>query len=361
MERLQLPTLFAYSVIYFNVWPCKERVMGSSMKIIRSTEQVKRLPEATILSQQFPITASDSDEWILATHGRTFHFASRFLSPKLRHDVATLYAFFRTVDDLVDIPSADRRTEDIRIELDAWQSWFQENRSFPAPREPLGSRLAAVLSEHCIPTAIFLDFLEGMVSDLEPQVIRDFNELYRYCYCVAATVGLAMAHIMRANSAQALVAAENLGVGMQLTNILRDVGGDLALGSIYLPQDELAHFGCSIDHLIQLFRDRSGPDDRFRALMRYQVARAHRYYVRGMSGIWLLPIDCRLPILVASRLYRRILTLIERKDYDVLRSRASTSFPEKVREAAIAFTLDQLWSRGEASHSAEAEVSGHAL
>ena len=154
MECLQLPTLFAYSVIYFNVWPCKERVMGSSMKIIRSTEQVKRLPEATILSQQFPITASDSDEWILATHGRTFHFASRFLSPKLRHDVATLYAFFRTVDDLVDIPSADRRTEDIRIELDAWQSWFQENRSFPAPREPLGSRLAAVLSEHCIPTAI---------------------------------------------------------------------------------------------------------------------------------------------------------------------------------------------------------------
>jgi phytoene/squalene synthetase len=75
-----------------------------------------------------------------------------------------------------------------------------------------------------------------------------------------------------------------------------------------------------------------------------------------MSGIWLLPLECRLPILVASRLYRRILTVIERKDYDVLRSRASTGFPEKVREAAIAFTLDRLWNRGEAGLTSEAEV-----
>ncbi len=134
---------------------------------------------------------------------------------------------------------------------------------------------------------------------------------------------------------------------MQLTNILRDVGGDLASGRIYLPQEDLARFGSSRAHLVQLYRDRHGPDERFRALMRYQVTRAHRYYVHGMSGIWLLPRNCRLPILVAGRLYRRILTAIERKNYDVLRSRAATSFPEKLREAAIAFTLDQLWRRGE--------------
>jgi phytoene synthase len=329
------------------------------IKVIGSSEQTNRLPEAVIPWQQLPTTTSDSDEWLLATYGRTFHFAARFLSPKLRQDVVTLYAFFRTLDDLVDIPSEGHRIEDIRIELKAWKNWFQENRfpcSIPAPREPLGSRLAAVLSEHSVPTAIFLDFLEGMILDLEPQELRDFSELYRYCYRVAGTVGLAMTHIMGVNSAQALAAAENLGIGMQLTNILRDVGGDLAVGRIYLPQDDLARFDCSPAHLSRLIEEQRGPDDRFRALMRYQVARAHHYYVRGMSGIWLLPPECRLPILVASRLYRRILTVIERKNYDVLRSRTSTGFPEKVREAAIAFTLDRLWSRGEACLTSGAEA-----
>jgi 15-cis-phytoene synthase len=326
------------------------------MKVIKSTEQSNVLTETVNLSQQLPTTAYDSDEWILAIHGRTFHFAARFLSPKIRRDVVTLYAFFRTLDDLVDITSEDRRIEDIRIELDAWQSWFTGGRSFPAPREPLGSRLSAVLAEHCIPTTIFLDFLEGMFSDLEPQEMHNFGELYRYCYRVAGTVGLAMTHVMGVNSAQALVAAENLGVGMQLTNILRDVGGDLALGRIYLPREDLERFDCSPGHLTQLYQDRCDPDDRFRALMRFQVARAHHYYVHGMSGIWLLPPGCRFPILVASRLYRRILTVIERKDYDVLHSRASTTFPEKVREAAIAFMLERLWSRGEVGSIAAPEV-----
>ena len=326
------------------------------MKVIKSTEQSNVLTETANLSQQLPTTASDFDEWLLATYGRTFHFAARFLSPKIRRDVVTLYAFFRTLDDLVDIPAEGRSIEDIRIELDAWRSWFTGGRSFRAPREPLASRLSAVLSEHCIPTTIFLDFLEGMASDLEPQEMHNFDELYRYCYRVAGTVGLAMTHVMSVNSPQALVAAENLGVGMQLTNILRDVGGDLALGRIYLPREDLERFDCSPAHLTQLYQDRRDPDDRFRALMRFQVARAHHYYVRGMSGIWLLPPDCRLPILVASRLYRRILAVIERKDYDVLHSRASTTLPEKVREAAIAFTLERLWSRGEVSSIAAPEV-----
>jgi phytoene synthase len=220
----------------------------------------------------------------------------------------------------------------------------------------LGSRLATILAEHLVPTAVFLDFLDGLASDLEPRDIRDFSELYRYCYRVAGTVGLAIAHILGVNSAQALAAAQSLGIGMQLTNILRDVGGDLAVGRVYLPQEDLERFGSSRTHLVQLYRDQRGPDDRFRALMRYQVARAHRYYVRGMSGIWLLPRNCRLPILVAGRLYRRILTVIEHKNYDVLRSRAATSFSEKLREAAIAFTLDQLWHRGEDPTGTEVEA-----
>jgi phytoene synthase len=349
--------------MHFNAWRPGERGTGIGMgmteigkKIIGSSAQMGKRSEVVLPVQQLPATMSDSDECLLAAHGRTFHFASRFLSPKLRCHVITLYAFFRLLDDLVDTPPQGRRVEDIRVELEDWRRWFTGSRSHPAPQELLGTKLATIQAEHGIPTALFLDFLDGMASDLEPQEMRDFGELYRYCYRVAGTVGQAMTHILGVSSTQALVAAENLGIGMQLTNILRDVGDDLAADRIYLPQDDLARFGCSRTRLLQLYRDQRGPDDCFRALMRYQVARAHRYYARGMSGVWLLPVDCRLPILVAGRLYRRILTAIERKGYDVLRSRAATSFPEKVREAAIAFMLDRLWRRGEAFPSTEAEA-----
>lgn len=321
-----------------------------------STEHMDKRSEGIVASQQLPTITNTSDEWLLATHGRTFHFAAHFLSPKHRHAVVTLYAFFRTLDDIVDQPAQGRRSEDIRQELAAWKDWITEGYTSPAPQEPLGSRLAAVLAEHHIPTGVFFDFLDGLASDLEPHEIRDFSEMYRYCYRVAGTVGLAMAHVLGVTSTQGLSAAQSLGIGMQLTNILRDVGGDLAAGRIYLPQEELARFGSSRTHLLQLYSDQRGPDERFRALMRYQVARAHHYYVRGMSGIWLLPRNCRLPILIAARLYRCILTAIEHKNYDVLRSRAVTSFPEKLREAAIAFTLDQLWHRGEVYPSPEMEV-----
>lgn len=332
------------------------RMIATGNRNTGVTEHGDTLSEGRIPSQRWLATARTTDEWLLATYGRTFHFAARFLSPKHRHPVVTLYAFFRTLDDLVDQPARSHSIEDIRRELDAWKSWFAGGYTFPAPREPLGSKLAAVLDEHPVPTAVFLDFLDGLASDLEPREMRYFHELYRYCYRVAGTVGLAMAYILGVSSSQGLAAAQSLGIGMQLTNILRDIGGDLASGRIYLPQEDLEHFGISHSHLVQLFQEQRGPDDRFRAMMRYQVARAHRYYVYGMSGIWLLPRNCRLPILVAGRLYRGILRAIKRKRYDVLRSRAATSFPEKLREAVVAFMLDQLWRHGEDSTATEVEV-----
>ena len=324
------------------------------MNVIRSAGPLDGLTEMRVPSQSIPIVESNVDESMLATHGRTFHFASRFLAPKIRRDVVTLYAFFRTLDDLVDIPEEGRSIEDIRTELDAWKCWFLAGRSFPAPREPLGSRLEDVLSRHCVPTSIFLDFLDGMAFDVEPQQISNFSELYRYCYRVAGTVGLAMTYILGVNSEQALVAAEHLGVAMQLTNILRDMGGDLALGRIYLPREDLERFDCNPDRLAELYRNKQC-DDRFRALMKFEIARAQHYYVQGMAGIWLLPRESRFPILVASRLYRRILTVIEQKGFNVLCSRASTSLVEKVREAAIAFILERLWSRGESGLKVSAQ------
>ena len=333
----------------------KERSVDIDIENTASIVQPEPLTQ-TVLDAH-PLSPADAPhEVLMATHGKTFHFATRFLPLTLRRHVVTLYAFFRTLDDLVDVPPLNRSGEDIRQELEEWRLWFTQGRTFFAPQEPLGTHLSSVLAEHRVPTTIFLDFLDGMLSDLQAQEIHTFQEMYHYCYRVAGTVGLAMAHLLGIHSPQALEAAEKLGVAMQLTNILRDVGGDLAHGRIYLPVEELSHFDCSSTHLFQLYQNQRGPDERFRSLMRFQVARAHRYYVRGMSGIWLLPADCRLPILLASRLYRRILTEIERKNYDVLRSRAATSTAEKMREAAIAFTLDRLWRRGEIFTGADTGV-----
>lgn len=321
------------------------KMIATGKKDIETIEQTDTRSEVVLSSRQLLAITNAADERLLATHGRTFHFAARFLSPKHRHLVVTLYAFFRTLDDLVDKPVQGRRIEDMRRELDTWRSWFTRGFSFPAPQEPLGARLATILAEHPVPSTVFLDFLDGLALDLESREMRDFREMYHYCYCVAGTVGLAMAHILGVTSAQGLAAAQNLGIGMQLTNILRDVGSDLASGRIYLPQEDLARFGSSSAHLYRLYKEQRGPDERFRALMRYEIARAHRYYAPGMSGVWLLPHNCRLPILIASRLYRRILTAIEHNDYDVIRSRAATSFPEKVYEAGIALLLHRLWHR----------------
>src|SRR5690242_9060441 len=135
------------------------------MDVIRTSEQLNALTGMHVPAQSMPTAESNADQSILATHGRTFQFASRFLAPKTRYDVVTLYAFFRILDDLVDVPEEGRSIKDVRIELDAWKHWFLGGRSFPAPREPLGSTLSDVLSKHRVPNPIFLDFLDGMIFD----------------------------------------------------------------------------------------------------------------------------------------------------------------------------------------------------
>jgi phytoene synthase len=202
-----------------------------------------------------------------------------------------------------------------------------------------------------------LDLLDGLESDLDPVAFAEESELRRYCYSVASTVGLGMARILGATSDDALVAATDLGAAMQRTNILRDVGEDLSFSRIYLPKNTLSRFDLTQQSLRVLWRRGQGPDERLRRLMRAEIAKTRELYQRGMAGIWLLPADCRLPILIAARLYRRILSVIERNDYDTLRRRAATTRREKLEEAAIALVVDRLWRRGEPAGPVEATPS----
>jgi phytoene synthase len=286
-------------------------------------------------------------EQVLATHARTsFNFAARFLPPPQRRAATDLYAFFRTLDDLVD-ESLPAHAASIRAELDAWRAWFDGSLRGRAPREPLGHDLARAVDAWRVPVQLFQHMLDGLESDLGPRELESDAELHTYCYQVASTVGCAMAHVLGATSPTALSAAERLGHAMQLTNILRDVGEDLDAGRVYLPRTLLAEHGLCRDDLLRMRHDQRGPDERYRTLLGGQVARAHALYAQAIPAIWLLPSECRLPILLAARLYRRLLDSIARQDYDTLRRRAATTRFHKAQEAAIAFVLVKLWCYGE--------------
>jgi phytoene synthase len=165
-----------------------------------------------------------------------------------------------------------------------------------------------------------------------------------------------MAHVLGSRTEHALAAAKDLGIAMQLTNIIRDVGRDLAAGRLYLPLEELERSGLTPVTLRQLYYARQKPDQRFCTLLRSQIVRARYYYTAGLHGVWLLRPDCRLPILLAGRLYQCILSEVENQHYDVLHERARTSLYTKIREACVAFLLDLLWRGGEASIVSEMEM-----
>jgi phytoene synthase len=144
-----------------------------------------------------------------------------------------------------------------------------------------------------------------------------FEDLSVYCYGVASTVGLMSMHITGFSNQQAIPQAIKLGVALQLTNILRDVGEDLRLGRFYLPLDELASFGLDEQEVIA-----GTMDERWRAFMHFQIARTRRLYTEAMPGIALIHQDGRFAVAAAATLYLGILDDIEAYDYDVFSRRA---------------------------------------
>lgn len=283
----------------------------------------------------------DAFRRLFGARARTFSFAARFLPAERRLAVESLYAFCRTVDDLAD----EYPVEIGRPLLDEWWRWIDalERRRPGAPPAPAPDRAAG---ENHLLTAALLDvverfgvpprslrlLVEGVRSDTERATIGTFGELQEYCYRVAGTVGVALCHVLGTASPEAYGRAARLGMAMQLTNVLRDVGEDLGRGRVYLPAEDLARFDGAA---AALAARRVTPP--FVALMRHEMARARSYYAAGLPGVFLLPAECRLPILVAGRLYRAILGRIEAQAYDVFSRRAATSRPQKLLTVGGAF------------------------
>ncbi|MDP8921412.1 MAG: phytoene/squalene synthase family protein [Chloroflexota bacterium] len=255
---------------------------------------------------------------IIRTKARSFAFAARFLDPERRRATEVLYAFFRTVDDLVDERPPDADVEAIRAELLRWSRYLAAPTRSPLADDPLARALAATLDRYAIPPSYLLALVRGLEDDLDGRPIETEDDLETYSFRVAATVGLAMCHVLGATSRRALVAASALGIAMQLTNIIRDVADDLDRGRCYVPGELLDRFPGARDALAE--RRMNAP---LRAVLHTQVGRARRYYRAGLCGLAELPPDARFPIAVAAELYGRILDVVERRDCDVFAGRAS--------------------------------------
>ncbi|HEY6353040.1 MAG TPA: phytoene/squalene synthase family protein, partial [Burkholderiaceae bacterium] len=249
---------------------------------------------------------------------------------------------------LVDEPSPTLVADDVLGQLAAWRVWLEQPTSLAPPDQTLATRVAPALLAYRVPPAYLQMLVDGVASDVTRAEIRSWLELRAYCVLVASSIGLAMCHLLGAgDDPLAREAAVELGIAMQLTNILRDVGADLRAGRVYLPTDDLAAHGYSprrLDWLATCVARSGAPalDEEFRNLMRAQIARARAHYARGMNGVSRLPDNCRLAILLAARLYQAILDEIEAADYDVFTRRAATSTCFKVVESIrCAFALRQ--------------------
>jgi phytoene synthase len=257
-------------------------------------------------------------EKLTARHSRSFYRASGFLPPDKRRAVRALYAFCRVADNIVDCPDCDAPQS-----LTAWR------HSVLAAEPPLDNLVAVAWAEtrqrYGIPLRLAEQLIDGVARDLTQARYRTFAELTEYAYGVASTVGLMSMRIIGYRSAAAIPHAIKLGVALQLTNILRDVGEDWRAGRVYLPADELARFDLSEDDLA-----RGQVDERWRAFMRFQIERNRRLYAEAWPGIELLNEDGRFAIAAAGDLYRRILDDIAAHDYDVFTRRAHVSTPRKL-------------------------------
>ncbi|OJW06571.1 MAG: hypothetical protein BGO39_00605 [Chloroflexi bacterium 54-19] len=257
---------------------------------------------------------------------RSFYLGSRLLPPDKRRAVWALYTFCRSSDDMVDLEQDGLATEARLAQVSEWERQVRDCFAGQVDSSrPAMVALAHTFARYKVPQAPVFELLEGMRMDLTRSRYASFEELELYCYRVASTVGLVMCEIIGYTDKRALHYAVKLGMAMQLTNILRDVGEDARIGRVYLPQEELRRFGYREEDLLA-----GVSNDRWRELLRFQIERARQYYRAAWPGIDLLDPACRNSIRVAARLYSLILDQIERNDYDVFTRRAYVPLPQKL-------------------------------
>jgi len=253
-----------------------------------------------------------------AKSGSSFYYAFLFLPPARRAAITAFYAFCREVDDVVD-ETADAGVAAAKL---AW--WRQEVASAYGgqPNHPVMRALMPLREAFSIEASHLLAVIDGCQIDLEQTRFLDFAGLTHYCHLVAGVVGEVAASIFGRTSEQTVQYAHRLGLAMQLTNIIRDVGDDARRGRIYLPVSELQRFDVKASELLA----RSAPygySERFSALMEFQAARAHKAYDEAMALLPEADRSAQKPGLMMANIYRTLLREIESDGFQVLHQRTS--------------------------------------
>jgi phytoene synthase len=264
----------------------------------------------------------------LERYGRSFHFASRFLHSASRERVASVYAYCRYTDDLVD-EARGMSTDDLYARLDAWLENSHRAYMGDACGIPLVDRVMGDMRESGLPFRYASDLISGMRMDIAPRRYHDLAELASYTYRVAGVVGLWMTELFGVHEPWVMERAVALGHAMQLTNIVRDVGDDLAVGRVYLPQTLLKSYGLCDNDLIAMRSGTRTVSPAYRAAMEAMMTTADAYYRSAFDAMPYLPSPFCRAVAVAAEVYRGIHDEVRRAGYDTLTRRAMTTFPRK--------------------------------
>ena len=215
--------------------------------------------KTSVKDAEKPITLENAYQYcrqISKHHAKTFYLASMFLPKKQQNPIFAIYALLRTVDDLVDLAEEKlsngliTRDEITRL-LEEWKRKLKQCYAGKHENDPIMMAWHDTLKSYTIPLELPLDLMDGVAMDIEFKPFETFDELYVYCYKVASVVGLMTSEIFGYRNKEALQHAIELGVAMQLTNILRDIGEDVDRGRIYLPLEELRRFNYSPEEFMQ--------------------------------------------------------------------------------------------------------------
>ena len=253
---------------------------------------------------------------------RNFYYGFALLPPEKRDAICALYAFMRRADDIAD---SGHTVKDRSDGLSTWRSALDQALTGNYNGSRILPAFHHTVEQYRIPADYFYDLFSGARMDLANQRYETFELLQRYCYCVAGTVGLCCVHVFGFKDPVALELAPQLGIAFQLTNILRDVPEDFAMGRVYLPQEDLARFGCTEKDIAN-----HAASSAFTKLMKFEADRAWRFYERGARLQALVSTDSQAALWTLTRIYSGVLRKIESIDYDVFaQPRPSLSRLEK--------------------------------
>lgn len=261
---------------------------------------------------------------ITKEYARTFYFASLFLPAELRNSSYAVYSVCRISDNAAD--KIDDKKQSRKDLLEISNNIESAYNGSGVENSPLLFAFHSTVRKHKIPREYFTELLEGMNMDLDKARYEDFTRLYDYCYKVAGVVGLIMLEIFGYSDPEAKKHATELGVAMQLTNILRDIKEDFQRGRIYLPQGEMKQFNITEGTIA---RQENTPE--LKELLRFNISRARGYYKQSSRGFSMITNkQSRFVAAIMKELYSGILDKIEENGYDVFSKRAHLNGFEKM-------------------------------